>query len=274
MTDHRGTDMDLQINHISFSYTHAPVLRDVSFSVPHREFLGILGPNGSGKSTLLRLLIGALQPSEGKILLDGQEISTFSRGDLARRIAYVPQEGSWVFPIPVREVVLMGRAPFTGTLGFESKADQMIADEAMEMVDIASLADQPINAISGGERQRTLLARALAQQPHVVVLDEPNIHLDLSHQIEIFKILRSQNLERGLSVICVSHDVNLASAFCNTILFLARHNGSGSTVYALGSPNEVVTDAHLEAVFSTHVMVDRHPRSGRPRITLDPENRS
>lgn len=271
LIDPGAQDMNLQVNHVSFGYTFTPVLHDITFNVPRGEFLCILGPNGSGKSTLLKLIIGTLTPSAGTILLDGNTMTAFSRTDLARRIAYVPQESSWAFPVPVREVVLMGRAPFTGTLGFESTEDHEIAEKAMQMVDVAALADHPINAISGGERQRALLARALAQQPEVLILDEPNIHLDLSHQLEVFTILRTLNRDRGLSIICVSHDINLASSFCKMIVLLAPEGTRGSKVFAVGSPNDVITGTYLKAVFSTSVLVDRHPKTGAPRVTLDPE---
>jgi len=267
--------MSLRIEHVSFSYPDLPVLSDVSFDVASGDFLSILGPNGSGKSTLLRLLDRILLPQEGTIHLFERPLAAYSRREIARTIAYVPQEMTWAFPFTVAEVVLMGRSPYVGRFGFENAQDLELADEMMKLTDIDHLADKPITAISGGERQRVLIARALSQQPRVLLLDEPNAHLDLSHQLEIFQILREQNERHRLTIISVSHDLNLAASFSKRALLLA-HSASSSQarsarVFAVGTPREVLTEENIQHVFLTRVLVDQLPRTSRIRISLMPE---
>jgi iron complex transport system ATP-binding protein len=187
-------------------------------------------------------------------------------------MAFVPQETLWVFPFTVLEVVLMGRSPYVGRSGFESRRDLDVAREVMELTDIEHLADKPINALSGGERQRVLIARALSQQPQILLLDEPNAHLDISHQLEIFRILRDQNARNNLTIISVSHDLNLAAAFSKRVLLLnPSGNGGvprGATIFSLGSPTEVLTESNIEQVYRTPVLVDQNPRSASLRISL------
>lgn len=261
------------------------MLRDVSFDVPSGDFLSLLGPNGSGKSTLLRLLDRILLPQEGTISLHDRPLNAFHRKEIARTVAYVPQDGLWVFPFTVLEVVLMGRSPYIGRFGFEQSHDIELAETIMRQVDIDHLAEKPLTALSGGERQRVLIARALCQQPKILLLDEPNAHLDIAHQIDIFKILRSEN-EKGLTIISVSHDLNLAATFSRRILLLApeparsdqppageergplRKEPSASTIVALGTPEEVLTERNIQSVFNTSVLVDRHPQSPSIRISL------
>jgi iron complex transport system ATP-binding protein len=201
----------LTVDNISFSYVSGiPTLRNVSLAVHRGEFLTLVGPNGSGKSTLLKLLDRIFLPDAGVIGLDGSPLASYSRADLARRIAYVPQDRESVFPFTVEEIVLMGRAPHTAGVVFESDADREIAKRMMGLTDIAHLASHPVNNLSGGERQRAFIARALAQQPGVLLLDEPTAHLDIAHQVEIFRLLRSLSVETGLTVVSVTHDLNLA----------------------------------------------------------------
>src|SRR3989304_4366858 len=214
--------MQVQVSRLSFSYPRWPVLDDVTFEAKGGEFLSVLGPNGSGKSTLLRLLARILLPEKGSIMLGAQLLSTFERNQLARIIGYVPQEMNLFFPFTVMEVVLMGRTPYVGKWGFENAEDIQHAQKAMEHTDILHLAEKPMTAISGGERQRALIARALAQRPKILLLDEPNAHLDLSHQIDVFRILRRQQQEQGITVVSVSHDLNLAAAFSTSVLLLGR----------------------------------------------------
>ncbi|MFH0990643.1 MAG: ABC transporter ATP-binding protein [bacterium] len=264
--------MSLRIENVAFRYPNLPVLRDISFTLQSGEFLSLLGPNGCGKSTLLRLLDRILIPDQGNISLDGKPLSLFSRKEIARRIAFVPQESLWAFPFSVIEVVLMGRAPHIGRLGFESDQDVAIAREMMQLTDIAHLADKPITALSGGERQRALIARALTQEPEILLLDEPNAHLDISHQLEVFEILQELNNTRNLCIISVSHDLNLSAAFSKRILLLASPHPqqSASTIVALGTPEEVLNEERVAAVFGTPVIVDRHPNGSSVRISLSP----
>lgn len=268
--------MSLRVEHVAFGYADLPVLHDISFDVPEGDFLSLLGPNGSGKTTLLRLLDRILLPQRGTIILKEFPLHRFSRREIARTIAYVPQDTVWVFPFSVLEVVLMGRSPYVGRSGFESQQDLHVAWEMMRLTHIEHLADKPITALSGGERQRVLIARALSQQPQILLLDEPNAHLDISHQLEIFQILREQNSRNRLTIISVSHDLNLAAAFSRRIMLLKPcddgEGTTGATIFSLGTPDEVLTESNIERVYRTPVLVDRHPRSTSLRISLLPSS--
>jgi iron complex transport system ATP-binding protein len=255
----------LTVDNISFGYDRTvPVLRDVSFSVHRGEFLSFLGPNGSGKTTLLRLLDRIFLPLRGQILLDDRNLGKFSRSAIAQRIAFVPQDGGVQFPFTVFEIVLMGRSPHTRGMAFENAHDREIASAMMQLTDIEHLAQQPITKLSGGERQRAFIARALAQQPEILLLDEPNAHLDISHQIEVFRLIRRLNTESGLTVVSVSHDLNLAATYSDRVGMLL----CGSLV-ALGTPQDVLTERRIREVFRAEVLVDRHPATSTPRITLN-----
>jgi iron complex transport system ATP-binding protein len=255
----------LTVDNVSFSYDPAvPILRDVSFTVQKGEFLSLVGPNGSGKTTLLRLLDRILSPRAGSIRLEGQPLAKFSRAELARRLAFVPQDGASLFPFTVEEVVLMGRSPHArGTL-FENPRDREVARAMMHLTDVHHLSRQPVTKLSGGERQRVFIARALAQQPQVLLLDEPNAHLDISHQIDVFALLRRLNTESGITVVSVSHDLNLASAYSDRIAMLLH-----GQLAALGTPADVLTRERIGMVFRTDVLVDRHPSRNTPRVTLE-----
>lgn len=254
----------IAVQNVSFSYRRSiPTLRDMSFAVEKGEFFSLLGPNGSGKTTALRLLNRILLPISGDIEFAGRKLSHFSRADLAKRIAFIPQDTTVQFPFTVMEIVLMGRAPHCRGKIFESETDRAIAEKMLALADVAHLAHQPITNLSGGERQRVFIARALAQEPEMLLMDEPNAHLDIAHQIAIFEIVKRLNKEQGLTVISVSHDLNLASAFSDRIGLLV----CGSLV-ALGTPNEVLTEQRIHDAFNAQVLVDRHPSSNSPRISL------
>ncbi len=267
--------MILEVDGVGFTYPGTPVLEEISFSIPRGEFLGVVGPNGSGKSTLLRLLDRILLPDAGSIRLKGRDLGSFTRLELSRVLAYVPQDLPWVFPFTVEEVVLMGRSPHVGRRFFERSVDRDIARSAMERVDLLHCADHPITAVSGGERQRALIARALAQEPEILLLDEPNAHLDVAHQITIFQILRERNIDRALTILCVSHDLTLTAAFSTSMLLLGKSHVeprgavSAQRVLAWGKPDEVLTAETLRRAFGTPVLVDRHPTAGSPRVTCD-----
>jgi iron complex transport system ATP-binding protein len=254
----------LTVDNISFSYVAGiPTLRNVSLAVHRGEFLTLVGPNGSGKSTLLKLLDRIFLPDAGVIGLDGAPLASYSRADLARRIAYVPQDRESVFPFTVEEIVLMGRAPHTAGVVFESDADREIAKRMMGLTDITHLASHPVNNLSGGERQRAFIARALAQQPGVLLLDEPTAHLDIAHQVEIFRLLRSLSVETGLTVVSVTHDLNLAGMYSDRIAMLQCGG-----MAAVGTPSEVMTVDRIREVFRAEVVVDAHPATTTPRVTV------
>jgi iron complex transport system ATP-binding protein len=253
----------LSINNISFSYDfRVPTLRDLSLDIQKGEFLGVIGPNGSGKTTLLRLLDRIFVPHKGTILLGGRDISSYPRSEIAKRIAFLPQENNPQFPFTVLEMVLMGRSPHIPGMSFENSHDRTIAFDSMKLTDVQHLADHPITALSGGERQRVFIARALAQEPEVILLDEPNAHLDITHQIDVMAIMKKLNRETGLTVVSVSHDLNLAAAYSDRVAILVC-----GTLTAVGTPHEVLTEERIRETFHTQVFVDRHPLGNAVRIT-------
>ena len=235
------------------------VLRDVTLACRPGEITALAGPNGAGKTTLLRVASRVLAPARGRVLLGGVPIDTLSRRALARGIAVVPQDVTIAFPFRAGEVVLMGRSPYLPVLGFESAADVERAREAMERLGIAELADRSILELSGGERQLVLLARALAQDPEVLLLDEPTAHLDLRHRIEVLDRLR-EFAERGRCVLVVSHDLTLAARSCDRIAIL-----SAGALVACGTPADVVTEKMLERAFGVRVEV-LTARDGAPLV--------
>lgn len=262
----------LRLTDVTFGFgrkeavVQSPVLKNVSLTIGSGEVLGILGPNGSGKSTLLKILMRILEPQQGTIEWFGQPPDAFSQADIARHVAFVPQETQQAFPFTINEMVLMGRYPHHGRtwgLGWEGSRDRAVAMQAMRDLDVVHLGMRLINNVSGGERQRAVIARALAQEPKVLLLDEPTAFLDLHHQLDIARIIRRLNRERGLTVVLVSHDLNLASQYCDRLLLLRE-----GEVVTMGSPEEVIAAAFLEPVYECSVLVDRHPQSGRPRVTL------
>ncbi len=253
----------LDVRGVDFAYRPAEtVLRDVSFSVAEREIVGLIGPNGSGKSTLLRLLDGLLKPAAGEVLLRGRPISRIGREELARTIAAVPQEQPVPFPYRVREVVMMGRSPHLERFHFEGARDIEIVAGALEMTGIAQLADRKMGELSGGERQKVWIARALAQEPEVMLLDECTVFLDIRHQLLFFDLLRSLHRSRGIAVLFVTHDVNLAARYAERLVMLDR-----GEVRASGTVWDVLTEQNIRDVYGTDVLVDRHPATGGPRIT-------
>lgn len=242
------------------------VLKAVTCLIDSGKILGILGPNGSGKSTLLKLLARVLRPRSGTIELFGDSLSDLSQAEVARQVALVPQETMQIFPFTIAEMVLMGRFPHHRGWGgwhWEDSDDWRIAHQAMEDLDVTHLGSRLVTDVSGGERQRAVIARALTQEPQILLLDEPTAFLDLHHQLDIARILRRLNRERGLTVILVSHDLNLASQYCDRLMLL--HHGQ---IAEVGSPVEVLRPDLLESVYGCQVLVDGHPQSGLPRVSL------
>ena len=217
--------MPLQSQGISYGYAAsggAPsfALHDVTVVVPRGSLTGLLGPNGCGKTTLLKLLSGVLRPQRGTLTLDGRDISTVSRRDVARRVAVVPQETHPAFDYTAMEMVLMGRHPHLGTFQLEGPADFAIAREALVATGTAHLADRPYMTLSGGEKQRVVIASALAQSPDILLLDEPTASLDLGYQLEIAALLARLNRERGVTMVLATHDLNLAASLCDALVLL------------------------------------------------------
>jgi iron complex transport system ATP-binding protein len=251
----------LQSENVGFHY-HGPwVLRHVSFNVEKGSFVGILGPNGSGKSTLLKIMDGILTPQEGKASMDGRNIRTMSRRDIARRVAVVPQDHAGIFAFTAGEIVLMGRSPHLNPWSFEGKIDHETVNRVMAQTDTLGFANRSLDHLSGGERQRVLIARALAQEPCIMLLDEPTAFLDIRHQVEIMNLLKSLNKKEGLTVLAVTHDINLASLYCDRIILLDK-----GEIHADGPPAEVMTVNNIETVYGLPVVSGYHELTGRPVI--------
>jgi iron complex transport system ATP-binding protein len=261
----------VELREVAFAYPPHPstpasrafAIRDLSLTVGQGDIFGVVGPNASGKTTLIRLLSRVLAPTHGEIRLEGERLDRLPRAAVATRIAVVPQDVPQGFPHTVEELVLMGRYPHAPGRFFESEADRAVAREAMAMTDILALSGEQLDRLSGGERQRVILARALAQQPRLLVLDEPTAHLDLRYQAECAGLLRRLNRDRGLTIVLVSHDLGLAAELCDRLLLLAE----GAAV-RVGSPEAVLDEPTLEAVFGCRVVVDKHPVSRRPMVQL------
>lgn len=259
----------LQVEGLGFSYGNRFTLEGISLEVGEGEVLGVIGPNSSGKTTLLRLLSKVLRPCEGSIRLLGLDLTNISRMELARVVAVVPQEGqpafrlglrAEAFPFTVLQTVLMGRYPHSQGRFFEGPADLKAAREAMEAVGILHLAEKRLGELSGGERQRAKLARALAQSPRLLLLDEPTAHLDLHHQVEAMRLLQRLHRERGMALVLVSHDLNVVAEACHRLLLL--HQGRAVKT---GSPEEVIEEKLIQDVYGCPVRVEAGP-SGRPHV--------
>jgi len=253
----------VECENIGFRYQKEWILEDLSFTGAEGEFFGIIGPNGSGKTTLLKIVDGILNPERGSVCIGKTDIREMKRNTFAKIVAMVPQDSPMIFPFTVHEVVLMGRAPHLGRLMFERKSDFAVSQKAMELTDTLSLAERNINELSGGERQRVLIARALAQEPGVILLDESTAHLDIKHQVAFFDLIMGLNRKEGLTVIAVTHDINLASLFCDRIMLLKK-----GCIHSIGTPDEVITESNIKEVYETDVFVDCNPQTGLPRVTL------
>lgn len=249
------------INNLSAGYGNVSVLHDVSLELAASEFASVIGPNGSGKTTLLRAMSRIPMTLSGDLLLDGKDIHSIPARDFATRVAVVPQDTLVAFDFSVLEIVLMGRSPRLGRFAIEGTRDTEIALEALSRTGTVHLKDRQINALSGGERQRVLVARALAQEPEVLLLDEPTSHLDISFQFEIMDLVKSLNRERGMTVLAVLHDLNLASQYCDRLIMIGQGN-----VQADGSPDEVITADNIRRVYGAEVWVRRHPATSRPYV--------
>ncbi|MGQ9543034.1 MAG: ABC transporter ATP-binding protein [Candidatus Bathyarchaeia archaeon] len=240
----------IRVDGIDFSYDSHEALSRVSFEVEQGEFIGIIGPNGAGKSTLLKVMSKILKPKSGTVFLDDSNIQEMSERSIARNMGFVAQETAITFGFKVRDVVLMGRNPHLGRLDSESVQDMRITEESMIRTGISHLAERAITEVSGGEKQRVLIARALTQTPRILLLDEPTLHLDISSQLEIMDLLKRLNEELKLTVIAVYHDFNLAARYCRRMLLMNK-----GRIEALGSPKHVLTEENLRRVFGVEAHV-------------------
>ncbi len=254
----------LQICDVSFSYPEVDVLYNIEFSVRKGDFIGIIGPNGSGKSTLLRCMTNTLPVQGGDILLLGKPVDRYSRLELAKKVAVVPQSTEVAFNFSCEDIVLMGRAPYISRFGRESKKDYEIVRNVMDLTNTSHLAKRNITSLSGGERQRVIVAQALAQEPEVLLLDEPTSHLDISHQVEILDLVSSLSKREGLTVVTVMHDLNLSAMYSDYLVML-----KDGTVYVKGKAKEVITPKNIKEVYGARVCVTAHPETGKPHVILN-----
>lgn len=251
----------LNISQLTCGYSSGFAIRDINLHVATGEIIGIIGPNGSGKTTLLRAITRALKPASGVILLEGKSIWQIKIKELARKIAVVSQSTETGF-MTVEEFVLLGRIPYYGRFRFlETKNDLKIARDAMELTDSLKLKDQLMSQISGGERQLALIARALAQEPKLLLLDEPTTYLDITHQVGILDLVRRLNRNFGLTVIMVLHDLNLASEYCQRLALFNM-----GKMHKFGIPEEVIDYRIIEDVYKTIVVVEKNPISHKPYV--------
>ena len=240
----------LGMKDVVFSYLKDPVLKNVSLNIKPGEIIGVIGPNGSGKSTLLKLLAGIIKCKSGQIDYKGSNICSMKRKDIAAAVSWIPQENPMVFAFRVIDVVMMGRHPYLSALNFENEQDYIIVQDAMERTGTAQFARRLFNDISSGERQRVLIASAIAQEPELMLLDEPTSALDIKYQIEILMILKRLNETRNMSVVLAMHDLHLASRFCRRLILL-----NCGEIVADGAPADVLQKDILEKVYGISVNI-------------------
>lgn len=255
--------MTVRLESVGYETDGTRILHDVSLRVDRGETVGLLGPNGSGKSTTLRCMIGLLSPTEGTVELFDHPLDRYSRREIARRVGYIGQEASIDFDFTVREIVGMGRAPHKSWIDPEEPEDRAIVEEALSSVGMERFAERDYRTLSGGEKQRVLIARCLAQQADLLVLDEPTNHLDVKHRMALMDLLAGL----GETVTLALHDLNLAAQYCDRIYLL-----KDGTAVEHGPPEAVLTAKIVESVFGRPAIVDRHPTTGRPHLFFPPDH--
>lgn len=244
----------IKVQSLKFGYKDDLVLKDISFSLEEGQFMSIIGPNGSGKSTLLKNICNLEKPNSGEIEIHGENISQYKSKELAKKIALVPQDTFISYDFSVFDVVLMGRFPYLGRFDKETDEDFEITKEALKITNTFHLRDRNINEISGGERQRVIIARALAQEPDIIFLDEPTSHLDINHQMDLLNILRNLNKEKNTTIVLVIHDINLACRYSDIIMLLDK-----GEILSIGSPKEVVTRENIEKAYGLNTIIEENP---------------
>jgi len=249
--------------HVQHQFGTIPVLQDIEFQIKEGETFGIIGPNGSGKSTLIRTMSGLLKPSRGKILLNGKSISSYRKRELAKIIAVLEQEGIPPLSFTVEEVVAMGRYPWLKPLSDLSLEDEQIVQTVLEKLGLWNLRTKSVNNLSGGQRQMVSLARAMVQQPRVLILDEPTTFLDIGHQMLVMEHVREWHQSEGITVIMVLHDLNLASQYCNRLLLL--DNGH---IKCCGEVYDVLQPETISSIYKTEIIMINHPIHQVPQFLL------
>ncbi|MEP7273161.1 MAG: ABC transporter ATP-binding protein [Acidobacteriota bacterium] len=251
----------LRLTDIHFRFDRE-VLAGITLEVNAGEVVALLGPNGAGKSTLLGVACGMLKPTRGAATLLGREVWSYARREIARHVALVAQTGEVRFPLTALEYVLAGRYAHVRAFGFDSPEDFEIAQTSLEATDAVQFAGRRFNELSSGERQRVVLARALAQQPQLLLLDEPTANVDIAHQVSLLELVRGLTRSRKLGALLVTHEINLAADFADRVALL-----KDGRLLASGTPGEVMTAELLSQCFETELIVDRHPRTGNPRVS-------
>ncbi len=251
----------LTVDNISCSYNGKTVLFDISIEFKAGEIFAIIGPNGSGKTTLMRAMCRVLKPSRGRVLLDGQDIRALHSRQVAQRISWVSQNNRLAWPFTVHQVVSMGRFPHRGWIASYTKEDHQAVDDAIRATGLWDHRDRLVNTLSGGEAQRTIIARALAQTPQVLLLDEPVAHLDMKYKIATLDLVRDLAVQ-GLAVVISLHDLNMAGLYADRIALL-----SSGRLFAIGDPVSILGKKNLESVYETEVVISRHPVSNKPQVT-------
>jgi iron complex transport system ATP-binding protein len=251
----------LEIQNINLNYGQHSVVKDLSFQLSPGELLGLVGPNGCGKTSIIKSLSRVLTPNSGRILLDGKETTVISRLDLARIIGVVPQNPSLPETFTVFEVVILGRNPHLGLLSGESARDIAAVWQAMERTGITHLAKRKIGELSGGEKQRVTIARVLAQEPQIILMDEPTANLDISQQMDILHLITGMCLEKNIAVLIAIHDLNVAAQYCSRIIML-----KDGEIVAEGRPVEVITAENVREVFGADMTIYLHPENNLPIV--------
>ena len=259
------TSITLRINNIACRYEGTPILEGIELSASGGDFIGIIGPNASGKSTLIRSISRTLRPYMGIVLLDEKDIYATPSKEVAKKLAVVPQDSVITFAFTALEIVLMGRTPHLGRFDSESDKDLKIARKSMEMTNTWHLSERPINELSGGEKQRVIIARALAQEPKVLLLDEPTDHLDIGHQIEILDLIKRLSKEEGIIVIAVFYNLNLAAIYCDSLMLIHQRK-----IFSFGSPENVLTTENIKRVYGVEALVKRQSITNSIYVTLLP----
>lgn len=261
----------IKLSNIEFSYKEIKsdsdfLLCDINLLINKGDFLSILGPNGSGKSTLIKLITGYLEAQNGVITLEGKELKDYKRKDIAKIIAYVPQIPTSIYPFSVYEIIAMGRFPYLDLSGFEKRKDIEVIDKTIEIMELSHIANKGINEISGGEAQRAFIGRALVQEPKILLLDEPNAHLDIKHQISIFNLLKKLNDKEGITIVTVMHDLNLTSLYSSRVVMLK--NGK---IFLDGKVNDALIPEKIKNVFEVDVEITTDVNNNFRSILIKPE---
>jgi iron complex transport system ATP-binding protein len=256
----------IEIKNLRYAYGNQCIFDKLSFCIQKGDFFIIIGPNGSGKTTLMKIISGITRLQQGEVILLDQSLRQYTQRTLAKKIAYVPQILPPDFPFTVVQLVLMGRSPYQGLLGVEQETDFEIAKKAMTFTGVEHLSQRKFSQLSGGERQRAFIARAICQEPQIILLDEPTASLDLAHQVRIMDLMEKLKIDKAITVVMVSHDVNLASMYADRLLLL-----KAGRIASLGRPSEVLTYKTLEEAYGCTILVDQSPIGEYQRINLVPQ---